>query len=87
MVESFSFETKCNLNKYKKMEKKYSNDEITILWKPKTCIHAAECVKALPKVYNPKENPWIKIENATTDELKAQIGKCPSGALSFSEKE
>ena len=26
--------------------------------------------------------PWIKIENATTDELKEQISKCPSGALS-----
>jgi uncharacterized Fe-S cluster protein YjdI len=34
-------------------------------------------------VYNTKERPWIKPENATTTELKAQIGKCPSGALSY----
>lgn len=65
------------------IKKEYSNNDITIVWKPKTCIHAAECVKRLPKVYNPKEKPWIKIENATTAELKKQIDTCPSGALSY----
>lgn len=63
--------------------KNYDNGELTVVWKPAKCIHAAECVKALPKVYNPKEKPWIKIENASSDELKAQIAKCPSGALSY----
>jgi len=61
----------------------YNAGEITILWKPKVCIHAAVCVKMLPKVYNPKERPWIKPENATAEELKTQIEKCPSGALSY----
>ncbi len=63
--------------------KEYSNGEITILWKPKICIHAAECVKRLPNVYKPKEKPWITIENATTEELKVQVETCPSGALSY----
>jgi len=67
----------------KEIIKEYSNEEITVLWKPKTCIHAAECVKRLPKVYNPKEKPWIKIENATIDELISQIDVCPSGALTY----
>jgi len=66
--------------------KEYSNGEITILWKPKTCIHAAECVKRLPNVYKPKEKPWITIENATNEELKVQIEACPSGALSYNLK-
>ena len=66
---------------------KYKNEDITILWKPDLCIHAGECVKTLPKVYNPKERPWVKIENATTPELKAQIAKCPSKALSYRENE
>ncbi|VAW20902.1 hypothetical protein MNBD_BACTEROID01-1584 [hydrothermal vent metagenome] len=65
--------------------KEYTNGEITILWEPAKCIHAGECVKALPKVYDPKAKPWIKIENATTDELKSQINKCPSAALSYKE--
>jgi uncharacterized Fe-S cluster protein YjdI len=67
------------------LKKEYTNDEITIVWKPDTCIHAGECVRNLPKVYNPTEKPWIKMENATTEELKNQINKCPSGALSYYE--
>ncbi len=63
--------------------KEYSNGEMTIFWKPKACIHAGECVKRLPKVYNPKGRPWIQIENATTQELKEQVKACPSGALSY----
>lgn len=61
----------------------YNAGEITIIWKPKVCIHAAVCVKMLPKVYNPKDRPWIKPENATAEELKNQIDHCPSGALSY----
>jgi len=50
---------------------------------PKRCIHAGKCVAALPQVYNPKERPWIKINNATKEALIAQIKTCPSGALSY----
>ena len=67
----------------KKVE--YKNEDITILWQPEKCIHAGNCVRNLPKVYNPKERPWVKIENATTEELKAQLATCPSGALSYTE--
>lgn len=67
----------------KDITKHYTNGDITIVWKPKLCIHAAECVKALPNVYKPKEKPWITPESATTEELKIQINKCPSGALSY----
>ncbi len=61
----------------------YNNGEITGIWQPKKCIHAATCVKSLPQVYNPKEKPWLKPENATSAELKNQIDLCPSGALSY----
>ncbi|WP_217931969.1 (4Fe-4S)-binding protein [Bacteroides caecimuris] len=67
------------------MEKKieYTNGELTIVWKPELCQHARICVKMLPNVYHPKERSWVQIENATTEELIAQISKCPSGALSY----
>lgn len=64
----------------------YSNNDITIVWNPEICIHAAECVKRLPKVYNPRKKPWLTIENATTEELIEQIAACPSGALTHVEK-
>lgn len=61
----------------------YKNDDLTIHWDPSKCIHAGVCVRTLPQVYNPKERPWIKIESASSDELKTQITNCPSGALSY----
>jgi len=64
-------------------EKEYSNGEITIVWQPSLCIHSGVCVKTLPKVYHPKEKPWITIENATTEALIDQVAMCPSGALSI----
>lgn len=70
----------------KEIVKKYKQGDFEIIWKPKLCIHAAECVNRLPNVYDPNGKPWIKPENASIDELKSQIDACPSGALSF-EKE
>lgn len=63
--------------------KEYTNGEITILWKAEKCIHSGICVKTLPRVYNPKARPWINMENASSEELIAQVAKCPSGALSI----
>jgi uncharacterized Fe-S cluster protein YjdI len=61
----------------------YSNDEITVIWKPKQCIHSAICARGLPAVFQPRERPWIKIDQATTEEIKAQVDQCPSGALTW----
>lgn len=65
--------------------KEYSNGEIAVIWKSDLCIHSGVCVKTLPDVYHPKDAPWITPQNATTGALKAQIGRCPSGALSWRE--
>ncbi len=63
--------------------KEYSNGEITILWKSKLCTHSGMCVRTLPNVYHPKEKPWIRMENATSEKLIKQVSICPSGALSI----
>jgi uncharacterized Fe-S cluster protein YjdI len=68
----------------KEQSHEYNNKEITVVWKPGKCIHAAICVGALPQVYKPGEKPWIKIENASTEQLITQIKTCPSGALTYS---
>ena len=67
----------------REITKKYSNGELTVVWKPQKCIHSGVCVKTLPMVYDPEAKPWINVENASTEELKEQIIKCPSGALSY----
>ena len=65
----------------KNLTKEYSNGEITVIWQSSKCIHSGNCVRNLSKVFNPREHPWIKIENATTEEIVATVNKCPSGAL------
>ncbi|MBL8059089.1 MAG: (4Fe-4S)-binding protein [Chthonomonas sp.] len=66
---------------------RYSNGEITVLWKPKTCIHSGICVRGLNAVFDVKRKPWINILAATTDEIIAQVEHCPSGALSWERAE
>lgn len=67
----------------KNITKEYSNGEITVVWQSAKCSHSANCVKNLSKVFQPKEQPWIKIENATSKEIVDVVSKCPSGALSI----
>lgn len=70
----------------KEITKKYTNGEVTIVWKPDMCKHSRICwskTTGLPEVFNPAEKPWIKPEAATTEQLIEQIKKCPSGALSY----
>ena len=70
----------------KEITKKYSNGEITIVWKPQVCIHSTICWRGaagLPEVFNPAERPWIKPAGADTPRIVEQINKCPSGAPSF----
>jgi len=67
----------------KDITKKYSNGEVTIVWKPGVCIHSKICWHGLGEVFNPAERPWIKPEAATTDQIIAQVKQCPSGALSY----
>ena len=61
----------------------YTNGEVTIIWKPKLCIHSGICFQGLASVFDPRRRPWIEADKATTDQIIEQIKKCPSGALSY----
>jgi putative redox protein len=61
----------------------YSNDEITVVWKPEFCQHAARCWQQLPEVFDYKKKQWINPNGASSEKIIEQVKKCPSGALSF----
>jgi len=63
--------------------REYSNGEVTIVWEAEKCIHSGVCVRGLPKVFKPKERPWITIDAASSKELVGTVKNCPSGALSY----
>jgi uncharacterized Fe-S cluster protein YjdI len=62
---------------------KYTNEEVTVVWKPDTCIHSAICFKGLQEVFNLQKRPWINMEGSSTAKIIEQVRKCPSGALSY----
>lgn len=70
----------------KEITKEYTHGDLTVVWKPKKCIHSKVCVETLPNVYHPNEKPWITPENASIEALKSQINNCPTGALSYHMK-
>ncbi len=65
--------------------KHYSNGEVTVVWQPGLCQHSGICVRGLPRVFDPRRRPWIELEHADTEAIVAQVGRCPSGALSIKE--
>ncbi|MCW5922361.1 MAG: (4Fe-4S)-binding protein [Saprospiraceae bacterium] len=65
------------------MEKHYTNNDITVVWKPDVCIHSTLCWRGLIKVFDPRRRPWIDMDGADTEAIIAQVEKCPSGALSW----
>ncbi|MBX2947531.1 MAG: (4Fe-4S)-binding protein [Cyclobacteriaceae bacterium] len=67
----------------KDITKKYTNGEVTIVWKPDQCIHSAICFRGLGNVFDPQKRPWVNPQGASTEQIVVQIKKCPSGALSY----
>ena len=65
------------------IKKEYKNGEITVVWQPNLCIHSGVCFHSLPKVFRPRERPWIKMENADSATITDTVNACPSGALSL----
>ena len=39
----------------KEITKKYSNGEVTIVWKPDKCIHSGICFRGLGEVFDPRK--------------------------------
>jgi uncharacterized Fe-S cluster protein YjdI len=65
------------------MEKRYSNGETTVVWKPGLCVHSGICARGLPGVFDPKRRPWVDLQQSDTATIETQVARCPSGALSI----
>lgn len=66
-----------------RITKKYTNGEVTIVWKPARCIHSQKCFNGLPAVFDPAKRPWVDANGSDTNHIISQVSKCPSAALSF----
>ncbi|HMQ55870.1 MAG TPA: CDGSH iron-sulfur domain-containing protein [Anaerolineae bacterium] len=65
----------------------YKSDNIVVTYDKGRCIHAAECVRGLPQVFDVKKRPWIQPDQAVADQVAAVVMRCPTGALHFQRQD
>src|SRR4026207_495859 len=65
----------------------YAGDVIDISYDVRRCIHAAECIRGLPAVFDSSRRPWIVPSAASADAIADVIARCPSGALHFTRRD
>lgn len=63
------------------LTREYPAGSLTVEWRQGRCQHSGNCVRALPRVFNPRRQPWIATDHGTDAEIEAAVAKCPSGAL------
>lgn len=61
----------------------YDGDGIRVSYDRVRCIHAAECVRGLPAVFDPDRRPWVDPTAAPADEVARVVRRCPTGALQY----
>lgn len=60
---------------------RYEGERLVVTFDPGVCTHSARCVKGLPAVFDVTKKPWVALSGASAEEIEAQVGRCPSGAL------
>ena len=61
----------------------YETPEITVTFDPNVCTHSGVCLRGLPAVFDVTRKHWVRPELASTEEVAAQVRRCPSGALQY----
>jgi uncharacterized Fe-S cluster protein YjdI len=67
--------------------KRYDGERIEVTYDATRCLHAAECVRGLPAVFDTAKRPWIAPDAAEAEAIAAVIRRCPTGALHYSLRE
>ena len=70
-------------NRAPDLTREYSTPDITVQWFAGRCIHSANCVRALQRVFDPQRRPWVEPAAAPADAIADAVLRCPTGALHF----
>ena len=61
----------------------YETDEIAVEYDAGRCIHVGECVRGLPRVFDPTRRHWIEPSLGPAGAVADVIRRCPTGALRY----
>jgi CDGSH-type Zn-finger protein/ferredoxin/uncharacterized Fe-S cluster protein YjdI len=83
VVPLFSAQSATSLRHTLHKLRRYDAEDITISYDLKRCIHAEECVRGLPRVFDPGRRVWVDATQANAGEIANIVQRCPTGALHF----
>lgn len=63
--------------------KEYPGERISVSFETRRCLHAAECVRGLPEVFDTAARPWVRPDGAAAEQVAEIVRRCPSGALQY----
>jgi uncharacterized Fe-S cluster protein YjdI len=63
--------------------KRYEGRRIVVTYDSARCLHAAECVRGMPAVFDTSKRPWIAPDEGDAGALAGVIARCPTGALHY----
>ena len=61
----------------------YRKGDLVVRYDAAICIHAGECIRGLPSVFNLSNKPWVDVNGASAAAIIKQVRRCPSGALTY----
>jgi len=57
---------------------------MNVKYDPNVCQHAGICVSEYPSLYKIEDGQFVvTLENASDEEIRESVAKCPSGALTI----
>ena len=59
----------------------YRGPGVVVRYDASRCIHAAECTRGAPQVFDRDARPWVNPEGASLEHVVAVVARCPTGAL------
>jgi uncharacterized Fe-S cluster protein YjdI/CDGSH-type Zn-finger protein len=70
-------------NRAPSVTREYATERIAVQWRAERCIHSANCIRSLPRVFDTRRRPWVDPTAADADAIARAVLRCPTGALAF----
>ena len=73
VIPLFSAESAISPRQTSHKLRRYDGEDIAISYDMKRCIHAEECVRGLPRVFDPGRRVWVEATQAQASEALAHL--------------
>jgi len=63
--------------------KEYKCNDLIVLWEPGACSHSGKCLHGEPEVFDFDRRPWIKLDQASPEDIIKTIDKARAARLNI----